>query len=174
MKMKSRKHRNRDGQQPANVPPLFDPDPKRNLAAWVQKCFPDTPTIQPDEAIRLWLGKGVRDRPSASAGNPVCDTEPQRSPRQGGIDNRADGRRSDDPLAATSRRIAEMVTTALYNKQQQGEPEDVPVRHPIHWNEADQVRRTSAVDLMGSSVAAGSTDVRFDEISRSTGSDGVN
>src|SRR5205823_4027686 len=126
-----------------------------------QKCFPDTPTIQPDEAIRLWLGKGVKDGPSAIAGTPVCNTASQRSPRQGGIDNRVNGHRSDDQLAATLQRIAEMVTGALYNEQQ-------PVRHPIHWNEADQVRHISAVDFMEGTVAASSTDVRFDEIGQST------
>jgi hypothetical protein len=175
MKMKNRNHRNRDGQQPANVPPLFDPDLKRNLAAWVQKCFPDTPTMQPDEAIRLWLGKGVRDRPPASAGTPVCDTAPQRPPGQGGIDNHVDGHRSDDQLAATLRRIAEMVSAALYNEQQQRrEPEDVTVRHPIHWSDADQVRRISAVDFMERTADVRSTGVRFGDIGQSAGNYGGN
>ena len=139
--VKKPRMKNRRAQpQAVNVPPLFDPDPKRNREAWVQKCFPDAPTTQPENAMRLWLGRAGKDRPTGIVGTYVGHTDPKHVPRQDGIDDRLNGHRSDDQLAAKLQRIAEMVTAALYNEQQRREPEDVFIRHPIHWNEADQVR----------------------------------
>ena len=154
--------------QPASVPPLFDPDPKRNLAAWVQKCFPDAPKLQPNEAIRLWLGKAV-------AGTPARQTVPQRSQRQDDI-NRPNGHRSDDRLAATLQHIAEMVAATLDDARQQ-ESEDVAIRHPIHWSGSNQVQRKSAADCMETYTtvsAATSRDVRSDQIGHSSGNNGTN
>lgn len=159
--------------QPASVPPLFDPDPKRNLAAWVQKCFPDAPNTQQDEAIRLWLGKGSKDRPTAFAGTPARQTVPERSQRQDDI-NLPDGHRSDDRLAATLQHIAEMVGAALYDKRQQ-ESEDVAIRHPIHLSGSNQVQRKSAADCRETYTtvsAATWREVGSDQIGHSSGNNG--
>jgi hypothetical protein len=125
--------KNRNVERPANVPPLFIADSKRNLAAWVERCFPQNPTISPQEAIRLWLADGNTGR----------NTRPETSLRhtfaspaqpQNGHSSKWD--RDDERFATTLRAIAEMVTAALDNEHENvhewNAGEEAPVRHPIH------------------------------------------
>src|SRR6266478_6178998 len=106
--------KNRNTEPPANVPPLFIADSKGNLTAWVEKCFPQNPTISPQEAIRLWLADfntGRNTRPETS----LRHTFPSQAQPQNG--HRSNGRRSkwdhdEERFAVTLRAVAEMVTAA--------------------------------------------------------------
>src|ERR1700730_12532401 len=100
--------KNRNTSQCSDVPPLFDPDSGRNLSAWVQKCFPETPTMQPGEAIRLWLGKNSNGKPGrmTTAGTPIHRVASDRYQPPSNI-NLSGDRRSDDRLTFTLQNIAE-------------------------------------------------------------------
>jgi hypothetical protein len=57
------------------VPQLFSPEPAENLKAWVQKTFPAKPTMQPEEAIRLWLSDGTKNISAINAKPPALPSK---------------------------------------------------------------------------------------------------
>lgn len=111
--MNTRKKRSGQPER-TQVPLLFNPDPGENLTAWMQKTFPTKPTMQPEDAIRLWLSDGTKNISGINAETPALPQEshPQEHSEEPGSGN---GYRATVQQIAET--VAAAVAAALYNEQ---------------------------------------------------------
>jgi hypothetical protein len=138
--------------QPDKGSPLFDPDPKKNALAWMQRSFPNAPpATTPEEAIHVWLSQGNGKGSRVHEGNSEKVNGDNREPvsqiavghgfaeqQRRDVPPETHARRSDDRLTDSLQHIAGMVS-ALLSDREQPKSEETPPRHPVHGHGRGQV-----------------------------------